>query len=541
MAEQHVPRFAVLTPIHGADQACLAACLASVGDQSFDDWEHVLVDDGSTDPATSELVATAAAADPRVRWIHQPVGAGEAGANRAALAAAVGELIVMLDHRELLHVDALAEMNAAFADPGVDVAYSDHDVVDADGFVIESAFKPDFAPEWLRAHDYVTPLVAARRTLADSVGAFDDRYTGALDHDFALRLTERARRVAHVRRALCHVRTPVPESPPTAPAAEGGVRAVADHCARVGIDVGVEATINEGCYRLVRRVADRPLVSVVIPTRGATGRVWGATRCYVVEAVRSLAEHSTYRQLEFVVVYDADTPEPVLSALGRVPNAVINLVPYRAPFNFSAKINLGVAHASGDLVLLLNDDTELIEPASVEVLVGHLQTPGVAAAGAKLLFADGTLQHGGVVNSIEPDHACLGWRGDSAGPRPLRPLAVERECSAVTAACALVDRAAFDEVGGFATELPLNYNDVDFCLKLRAAGHRIVWSPWAVLFHFESRTRLSRVLPEELAWLDDRWHAELTADPYYNPNLVPGRHDFLEMPTPFGLPRRAVW
>ena len=143
----------------------------------------------------------------------------------------------------------------------------------------------------------------------------------------------------------------------------------------------------------------------------------------------------------------------------------------------------------GRLLLLLNDDTELIEPDSVEVLVGHLQMPDVAMAGAKLLFGDGTLQHGGHVYSGQPNHVCVGWRGDSPGPSPLRPLAVERECSGVTAACALVRKAAFDEVGGFPTELPLSYNDVDFSLKLRRAGHRIVWTPWAVWYHFESRTR----------------------------------------------------
>jgi GT2 family glycosyltransferase len=179
--------------------------------------------------------------------------------------------------------------------------------------------------------------------------------------------------------------------------------------------------------------------------------------------------------------------------------------------------------------LLLNDDTELIARESVEVLVGHLQAHDVAMVGAKLLFADGTLQHGGHVYPGQPNHACLGWRGDAAGPAPLWPLAVERECSGVTAACALVRKAAFDEVGGFPTELPLSYNDVDFCLRLRRAGHRIVWTPWATWYHFESRTRLSRVLPEERAWLDARWWAELNGDPYYNPNLVPRRNDFLEL------------
>jgi GT2 family glycosyltransferase len=157
--------------------------------------------------------------------------------------------------------------------------------------------------------------------------------------------------------------------------------------------------------------------------------------------------------------------------------------------------------------------------------------PDVAMAGAKLLFDDGTLQHGGHVYSGQPNHVCVGWRGDSPGPWPLRPLAVERECSGVTAACAVVRRSVFEEVGGLPTELPLSYNDVDFSLKLRRAGHRVVWTPWAVWYHFESRTRDSRVLPEEREWLDARWFAELSNDPYYNPNLVPRRHDFLELPS----------
>ncbi len=258
--------------------------------------------------------------------------------------------------------------------------------------------------------------------------------------------------------------------------------------------------------------------------------MWGATRCYVYEAVRSLVENSTYTELEFVIVHDAETPTPVLEALAAMPDVAMTLVPYDAPFNFSAKINLGAEHASGSLLLMLNDDTELVEPASVEVLVGHLQMPDVAMAGAKLLFGDGTLQHGGHVYSGQPNHVCVGWRGDSPGPWPLQPLAVERECSGVTAACALVRKSAFEAVGGFPTELPLSYNDVDFSLKLRRAGHRIVWTPWAVWYHFESRTRDSRVLPEERAWLDARWTVELSNDPYYNPNLVPRRHDFLELP-----------
>ena len=217
--------------------------------------------------------------------------------------------------------------------------------------------------------------------------------------------------------------------------------------------------------------------------------MWGTTRCYVYEAVRSLVERSTYGELEFVIV--ARRRDSVARPRGarRDAGAATTLVPYDAPFNFSAKINLGVEHASGSLLLLLNDDTELIEPASVEVLVGHLQMPDVAMAGAKLLFADGTLQHGGHVYSGQPNHACV----VGAAILPARGRC-DRSPSNASAAVSLRParwsrKTAFEEVGGFPTELPLSYNDVDFSLKLRRAGHRIVWTPWAVWYHFESRTR----------------------------------------------------
>ena len=208
----------------------------------------------------------------------------------------------------------------------------------------------------------------------------------------------------------------------------------------------------------------------------------------------------------------------------------LRLVPFAGPFNFSEKMNVGAIAATGSLLLALNDDTELIEPSSLEVLVGHLQTDGVAMAGAKLLYADGTLQHGGHVYNHDILHTLHGWDGESPGPAPLLPLAVERECSGVTAAAALIDRQVFESVGGFPTELPLNYNDVDFSLKVRAGGRRIIWTPWASWYHFESRTRVSELRPDEYAFVNSRWHYEINNDPYYNPNLLPNRSDWLERP-----------
>jgi glycosyltransferase involved in cell wall biosynthesis len=409
------PRFSVITTVFDPEQDHLSACLESVRAQSLDDWEHIVVDDASTRPWVADMLTAASASDPRVRVIRRETNGGMVAAGNEALAAAAGELIGFLDHDDELTPDALATMSAAMTD-GIDVAYSDHDVIRPDERYAEPSYKPDFSPERLRSQNYITHFLVARRALVDDVGRLRAGFDGAHDHDLVLRLSERAGGVAHVPRICYHWRQS-PRSVSTSSdnkpwAFEAGVRAVADHCERIGIDATVELTDHEGCYRVVRRVTDEPLVSVVVPTRGSSGRVWGATRTYVVDAIRSLIERSTHQNLEFVVVHDAETPASVVHALRRVAGERLVLVEYDKPFNFSEKMNLGVLHASAEMILLLNDDTELIEPTSIEVLVGHLRTPGVAMAGAKLLFADGTLQHGGHVYAHDIGHACFGWSGD---------------------------------------------------------------------------------------------------------------------------------
>ena len=534
------PRISVLTAVFDPEREHLEACLRSVADQEFSDWEHVLVDDGSTQPWVADVLAAAAAADPRVRVIGRADNGGIVAASNDALHAAAGEWVALLDHDDELEPTALAAMLAAVTDD-TDVVYSDHDLLRVDGRYASPSYKPDFSPERLRNQNYITHFLMARRSLVDRVGGFRAGFDGAQDHDLVLRLTEQARRVAHVPQVLYHWR----QSPGSVTsgsenkrwAFDAGVRAVADHCQRVGIDATVEHTEHDGCYRVVRRVADPPLVSVVIPTRGSAGRVWGVSRVFVVDAVRSLLEHSTYTNLEFVIVHDTATPAPVMQALERLLGDRLVAVEYDRPtFNFSEKMNIGALHATGDLLLLLNDDTELIEPDSITTLVGLLTDDDVAMVGCKLLFEDGTLQHGGHVYHHDLMHICDGWAGDSPGPWPLRPLAVARECSGVTAAASLVKRSVFDEVGGFPEALPLNYNDVDLCLKMRDLGYRIVWTPWASWYHFESRTRHSVLRPEEYQFVNQRWHTEINNDPYYNPNLAPNRNDWLERPLRSGAP-----
>ncbi len=517
------PSTSIITSVERPDRERLAACLDSVAGQTSGSWQHVIVCDEVCCSWVIDLVHAHASADDRVVVLQRVVGDARS-ADDVGLGAAAHPLVMLLGEDDRLAPDAIGQLGAACASRD-GVAYSDHDLLGDIAQVGPPSYKPDFSPELLRNTNYIGRPLIASTELVRTVGGFGTERDRPTDHDLALRLTEAAASVAHVAEVLYH-RHPV----------SGGVvgdrLAVADHCARVGIEAAVENTARDGYFRLRRSPQSMPLVSVVIPTRGSASRIWGVSRTFVIDAIASIIERSTYQHLEFVVVYDEATPSGTLRSLERLAGEQLRLVPFREEFNFSRKINSGVAASSGELLLVLNDDTELIEPESIATMVAHLDLADVGVVGAKLLFADGTLQHGGHIYNGGAMHACFGWPGDSPGPAPLHPLAVERECSGVTAAAALVKRSVFEAVGGFATELALNYNDVDFCLKVRAAGHRILWTPYASWYHFESQSRESRLLPEELAFIEDRWHAEMNNDPYGNPHLQPGRHDWLEQPLP---------
>lgn len=533
------PLVSVITPVFNPDPAHLAACLESVELQTAHNVEHIIVDDGSTRDGVAELLRRASERSCNV-VLHRSKQGGIVSASHDGLTAATGEFVAFLDHDDVLRSDAISTMLAA-ADDSVDVVYSDHDFLDASGEHVGPCLKPQWSPERLRNQNYITHFVMARRSLVVDLGGFRAGFDGAQDHDLILRLGESARRIVHVPEVLYHWRqapTSVSAGVGAKPwAFDAGRRAVAEHCERIGLDASVGETEHEGIYRVQHTLpSPPPQVSVLIPTRGSAGHIWGISRCFVVEAVRSIVERSTYANLEFVVIIDDDTSPAVITTLRDLVGERLVLVEHHGEFNFSTKMNEGAAAASGDLLLFLNDDTELIEPDSIESLVGLVTGPSegtsgpVGMAGSKLLFDDGTIQHGGHVYFYGPHHASTGWSGTSPGPLPLRPLAVARECSGVTAAVAMMSAEVFNEVGGFPEELPLNYNDVDLSLRVRAAGYRIIWTPYSLWYHFESRTRVSKVLPSETDYIEQRWAHELRNDPYYNPQLSPFWFDWLEWP-----------
>lgn len=467
--------------------------------------------------ALSRIRRSLRVAGSRPAWLPSRGGAARVvGWWRAGLDAAVpgtgaGDWCVVVPAGEALAREALLHLAEAIAAaPDADLLYGD--AAHPTGVRAEPwsyARRPGWSPERLLGHCYVGGVLAASPALVARVGGVAALAEGSA-HERALRLGAAAGRVVRVPEVLAVSRDP--DSRPSADA-----DAVRRHLARGGVTATVTLDAAAPAVRVARTPSRRPRIAVIVPTRGTSATVRGRERVMVVEAVRSLVERSTYRELEYVVVADTPTPASVREELARVGGPALRILDYDRPFNFAEKNNLGVLATDAELVLLLNDDTELDAPDAIETMVGHLEDPGVGAVGPYLRFEDGTIQSAGHAFNPEPFDLYRARPIGTAGPQNL--LRVAREVSSVIAACMLVRRSVFDEVGGLCTRFPANWNDVDFCCKVRRAGHRIVVTPHATVTHFESKTRVARLVEEEVARLGERWGSWLDDDPYFHPRL----------------------
>lgn len=505
------PRISVITAVYNPPREAFEDTVASVLGQSTDDWEWILTDDCSTEGWIAPRLRELAAAESRVKVGFREANGGIVAASNDSLARATGEFVALLDHDDVLDRSAIATMLAAVdgaKDPGeVDYLYSDQDRMTAGGRLVKPFRKPDWSPERLRHHMYTTHFSVLRRALVNEVGGFRPGYDGSQDHDLVLRVTERAREIVHVPEVLYHwreVEGSAAGDPTAKPYAwDAGVRAIQDHLDRVGIDGTAEHGVAPGFYRVRRRPDLDTPVSVIIPTMGSQAVVWGERRSLVVDVVRSVREKSAHRDIEFVVVYDSVTPAHVLRDLRAVPGARLRLVEFKAPFNFSEKVNVGAVHATGDVLVFLNDDMLALSEGLIETLIAPLRESTVGATGAKLLFEDGRVQHAGV--SFGDGHIDHHYYESENNTGEYGELQINREVTGVTGACIAIRREVFEEVGGFSEQLPANFNDVDFCLKVGFAGYRLLWLHDVVLNHFESVTREPIIESFELQFMRRRW------------------------------------
>jgi glycosyltransferase involved in cell wall biosynthesis len=523
-------RFSIVTPVYETPADVLWLAIESVLAQTFGDWELCLVDDCSPSARVRELLDECAAMDPRVRVEHRAENGGIVHASNTALAMATGEFVALLDHDDRLHPDALALVDEALVgNPEADYVYTDEDKMTAKGHHVGPFLKPDWSPERMRTQMYTCHLSVLRRSLVEEVGGFDPDCEGAQDWDLVLKVTERARAVLHVPRILYHWRGI--EGSTAAAVEEGGgetakpwafeagARAIASHCERTGVQATVARDPGDpGVYHLNPALRAEPLVSIVIPTNGQKREIRYQEVTLVGHCVRSIVADSTYRNYEIVVVADEGTPAAAIAEIEAAAGDRLRLVPYDRPFSFAEKINVGVVHSRGEHLLLLNDDIEVATPNWIERMVMYSSLDGVGAVGGLLLLEDGRIQHAGVgFEGGLPGHPYYGYPRDVPGYA--NAVHIARDLLAVTGACLMTGRELFEEVGGLSTGFPVNYNDVDYCLKQVERGRRVVYDPDLVMTHFESSSRSSDVAEWEKAQLLHRWAGLTTSNHFGNPNL----------------------
>ena len=526
------PRISVLMPVYDAPEEWLRRAIGSVRAQLYPHWELCIADDASTLPHVREVLDEAAASDERIRVVYRSANGHIAAASNSALELATGELVALLDQDDELAPHALYLLAEHGRD--ADIIYSDEDKLDASGRRYEPHFKPDWNPDLLFSQNYLSHLGAYRTSLVREAGGF--RLDGSQDYDLALRLSARTSRIVHVPHVLYHWRATAGSAAAT-PAAKPYAREAAMRALRERLGVPVTDGDCPGTYRVRHPLpAAPPLVSIVIPTRDHGDLL---ERC-----VGSIEAKTAYARREILIV-DNDSSDPaalaLLQDLERSGRARILRDP--RPFNYAAINNAAVREARGEVLAFLNNDVEVLAPEWLDELVAHALRPEVGAAGAKLLYPDGTVQHAGIVTGLYglAGHAWRRMPGDAPGP--FCRIAVVQDVSAVTGACMVMRRSVFEEAGGFdAGNLPVAFNDVDLCLRLRERGLRIVWTPFARLIHHEfasrgaddtahKRERFAR----ETAYMLERWKGRLE-DPFYNPNLSL-RSDLAELAWPTRAPK----
>ena len=515
----HRPRFSIVVPTYDTPRQMLVECIESVLAQSYPDWELCIADDASAEPHVRETLAAYAARDERIRVAYRESNGHISEATNTALAMATGDFICLMDHDDTLAPNALYEFAAMLNDdPGLDFIYSDEDKISCDGSMrFDPFFKPDWSPEYLECCMYTAHFACYRADIVRRIGGFRPAFDGAQDYDFVLRFTEQARKIGHVPKVLYHGRA-LPGAMDVfmdnvGDVADAAVRALQEHAMRTGRQARVDPSPYPACFRVRYRAEDEPRVSIVIPSAGRNSVIRGREMDILAHCIGSNTERSTYRNIEIVVVDNDDLRPETLAALAAYP---VRFVHYTAPeFNVAAKMNLGARHAAGEYLLFLNDDIEVISEDWIEAMLSLAQQPGVGAVGPKLFFEDGSQQHVGIsfCDGL-PYHIHRGFPGDDPGY--FFSSEGQRNYLAVTGACVLLNKALFDEVGGFEEAFAINYNDIDLCLRIWQHGFRNVYTGQAKLYHFESRNRERTVAAPEIDLFRRRWADKVSPDPYYS-------------------------
>ncbi len=533
---EYQPKISIVVPLYKTPEKYLRQLVGSVREQTYPNWELCLSDGSGESSPLSRLLDELERSDKRIRVVRNGRALRIAENTNAGMEAATGDFIAFADHDDVLTPHALYQcVKALNENREIRLLYSDEDKMSMDGHkFFQPHFKPDYNPDLLCTVNYICHLFVVRRDVVDQVGLFRPEFDGAQDYDFIFRCVEAVKpeEIYHITKILYHWRChedSTAENPESKTYAfEAGKRAIEAHYKRTGIHAEVFQGEFLGLYR-TKFIRDHdPLISIIIPNKDHTDDL---KRC-----MDSIDRKSTYQNYEYIIVENNSTEEKTFRFYKELeenhPKA--RVVYWDREFNYSAINNYGASFAKGEYLLLLNNDTEIINEDCLEELLGYCMRGDVGAVGARMYYEDDTIQHAGVV---------IGFGGIAGHCFVLQPRGTTGYChriicaqdySAVTAACMMVKKSAFDQVGGLTEELAVAFNDIDFCMKLRAAGYLIVYNPYAELYHYESKSRGLEDTPEkvarfnkEIATFEKRWPDIMRdGDPYYNPNLTLKSQDF---------------
>jgi len=529
------PLISVLMPVYNTPERLLREAIESVRAQIYENWELCIADDCSTKPHVRSILNEYAKRDPRIKVVLRDKNGHISRASNSALEIVTGEWVAMLDHDDILRPHALAEIVLEVdRHPDAELIYSDEDKIDLEGRRYDPCFKPDFSRELFRSQNYLNHLTAHRAENIRAVGGWRPGFEGSQDYDLNLRVIERIapERIRHIPKVLYHWRavegSTALDGSQKNYAYLAGLRALEEHVERMGIPARAEEAPDAPCYRLRFFVPEpQPLVSLIVPTRD---KVELLRRC-----VESIREKTTYRNYEILVVDNGSVEEETLAYFSELKEAKnVRVLRYDKPFNYSAINNFAVGKAKGSIIGLVNNDIEVISPDWLTEMVSWAVQPDVGCVGAKLYYGNDTIQHGGVIVGLGGVANHSHKHFPRHHPGYFCRLKVLQNLSAVTAACLLIRKSLFKEVGGLnEVDLTVAFNDVDLCLKVREAGYSNVWTPYAELYHLESGSRGVEDAPEkmarfhsEIAYMQRRWKKIIERDPFYSPNLTKAREDF---------------
>lgn len=519
------PLISIVIPLYCTPLPYLKELIESVRRQSYENWQLCLAD-GSPDDKAKEFLEKHYGREKRIVYQKLKENGGISANTNAAAELAKGEYLMFCDHDDTLEPDALYEIVKAINDTDADVVYTDEDKVSMDGqHYFDPNFKPDFNLFRLRENNYICHIFVVRKSLTDETGMLRSEFDGAQDFDFILRCCEKAKKITHIPKVLyhwrCHMDSTAADPSSKAYAYEAGRKAIREHYQRMGIDAKVDMTERPGWYRSHIKVQGNPMVSIIIPNKDHTDDL---ELCLF-----SMSRKSTYRNYEVLIVENNSEKEETFEYYKKLPERYpkVRVLTWEKEFNYSAINNFAAKEAQGEYLLFLNNDVEILTPDWIEEMLQNCQQENVAAVGVKLYYPDDTIQHAGVVLGLGGIAGHIMCRASREDPGYFGRMISVQEISAVTAACMMVKKSEFDSVKGFDETFQVAFNDIDLCMKFRAAGKKIVFTPYAELYHYESKSRGLEDTPEkqfrfdkEVKRFQEKWAQQLEmGDPYYSPNL----------------------